>query len=293
MKKSEALRALGLQNGATDDEVKKAHRKLVIEHHPDKYPLDSPEHARAEELTKEINEARDALLNRSWTPEFDPRRDPRPYAGNPYARPGGSAGSPAGGDPFAGWPFAPGRTTYVWTSWDGVHASSTPPASGQAGGGRGPGGPSDPFGGYPFAGADPFDPFAAFRVVRPAKTPEQLRAEAARTLKLECAVIAAKLAAVALLAALGSLASGLFLYVMASVLWGLWKRFGGCLLYAAVPLALLGAPLIFLIAPRDGMLTGALLLAFCFAALFDYSNVSRTYGQWRQAGGSFAGGGKG
>ncbi|WP_251231103.1 J domain-containing protein [Adlercreutzia aquisgranensis] len=293
MKKSEALRALGLQNGATDDEVKKAHRKLVIEHHPDKYPLDSPEHARAEELTKEINEARDVLLNRSWTPEFDPRRDPRPYAGNPYARPGGSAGSPAGGDPFAGWPFAPGRTTYVWTSWDGVHASSTPPASGQAVGGRGPGGPSDPFGGYPFAGADPFDPFAAFRVVRPAKTPEQLRAEAARTLKLECAVIAAKLAAVALLAALGSLASGLFLYVMASVLWGLWKRFGGCLLYAAVPLALLGAPLIFLIAPRDGMLTGALLLAFCFAALFDYSNVSRTYGQWRQAGGSFAGGGKG
>lgn len=300
MKKSEALRALGLRNGATDDEVKKAHRKLVIEHHPDKYPLDSPEHAKAEELTKQINEARDVLLNRSWTPEFDPRRDPRPYAGNPYAHPGAptaSGGSPAGQDPFAGWPFSPGQTTYVWTSWDGVHTSTTPPGSargaGGAGGSRGPGGPSDPFGGNPFAGADPFDPFAAFRVAaRPAKTREQLRAEAARTLKLEGAVIAGKLAVVALMAAAGSLATGLFVYVVASVLWGLWKRFGGCLFYVAIPLALFGAPLIFLIAPRDGALTGALLLAFLFAALFDYSNVKSTYGQWRAAGGSFRGGGK-
>lgn len=288
---------MGLENGATDDEVKKAHRKLVIEHHPDKYPLDSPEHAKAEELTKQINEARDVLLNRSWTPEFDPRRDPRPYAGNPYAHPGGypaSGGSPTGRDPFVGWPFSPGQTTYVWTSWDGVHTSTTPPGStrgaGGAGGGRGPGGP---FGGSPFAGADPFDPFAAFRVAaRPAKTREQLRAEAVRTLRLEGAVIAAKLAVVALMALAGSLATGLFVYVVASVLWGLWKRFGGCLFYAAIPLALFGAPLIFLIAPRDGTLTGALLLAFLCAVLFDYSNVRSTYDQWRAAGGGFGRGRK-
>ena len=40
MKKSEALKILGLADGASDDEIKKAHRKLVIAHHPDKFPLD-------------------------------------------------------------------------------------------------------------------------------------------------------------------------------------------------------------------------------------------------------------
>ena len=48
MKKSEALKILGLADGASDDEIKKAHRKLVIAHHPDKFPLDSKERAEAE-----------------------------------------------------------------------------------------------------------------------------------------------------------------------------------------------------------------------------------------------------
>ena len=39
MKKSEALKALGLTEGATDDDIKKAHRKLIIENHPDKVRL--------------------------------------------------------------------------------------------------------------------------------------------------------------------------------------------------------------------------------------------------------------
>ena len=150
MKKSEALNILGLSDGATDDAVKQAHRKLVIEHHPDKFALGSKEREEAEEFTKRINEARDVLLNRSWTPEFDPRRDPRPYANNPYAHPTQNpyGGAGQGGDPFAGWPFgqAPGQgqgqTTYVWTSWDA-------PRSGGSGVG------SQPF--------DPFDPFAPFR----------------------------------------------------------------------------------------------------------------------------------
>ena len=270
MKKSEALKTLGLADGATDDEVKQAHRKLVIAHHPDKFALDSPERAEAEELTKRINEARDVLLNRSWTPEFDPRRDPRPYANNPYAHPGrpGSSAAP-GQDPFAGWPFAggqgspfgqgtgtgpaPGRTTYVWTSWDGTRTAT---------GGPGAGGPFDPF-----------DPFAPFRAAEPRKTPQQVLAEAVRSLRSEALAVAGKAAVLAVAALLGSVATGLFFYVMISLVWGLWKRLGSCLIGFIVPIALLGAPFVFLIAPRQGAVTVGLVVFFLAAVLFDVKNL--------------------
>lgn len=284
MKKSEALKTLGLADGATDDEVKQAHRKLVIAHHPDKFALDSPERAEAEELTKRINEARDVLLNRSWTPEFDPRRDPRPYANKPYAHPGrpGSSAAPggtAGQDPFAGWPFAggqgspfgqgqgtgpaPGRTTYVWTSWDGTRT---------AGGDPGVGGPFDPF-----------DPFAPFRAAEPRKTPQQVLAEAVRSLRSEALAVAGKAAVLAVAALLGSVATGLFFYVMISLVWGLWKRLGSCLIGFIVPIALLGAPFVFLIAPRQGAVTVGLAVFFLAAVLFDVKNLRNALRAYRAA----------
>lgn len=259
MKKSEALKTLGLVDGAADDEVKQAHRKLVIAHHPDKFALDSKERAEAEELTKRINEARDVLLDRSWTPEFDPRRDPRPYAGNPYAHPTqnpyGGAGQQGEGDPFAGWPFTQssgaGQTTYVWTSWD------EPRAGGSSG--------------QPF---DPFDPFAPFRAAtEPQKTPQEVLAEATRDLQRESLIIGGKVALLAVLALMGSAATGLFLYVIISIVYGLWKRFGSCLIGLIVPLALFGAPLVFMIAPRQGAMTVGLSVAFLVAVLFDVTNV--------------------
>lgn len=286
MKKSEALKTLGLADGATDDEVKQAHRKLVIAHHPDKFALGSKERDEAEELTKLINEARDVLLGRSWTPEFDPRRDPRPYA-NPYAHPTSDPfGAPARDgsvpDPFAGWPFGQdggqgqgqrgqgaGRTTYVWTSWDGAHTT----AGGGAGGWQPPG--ADPFDAF-----NPFDPFAPFRTSEPQQTPQQVRAETARLLKREAGAIALKLAALAVLAAAGSLATGLFVYVVVSVVHGLWKRFGSCLVVLALPLLLVLAPLVFVIAPRQGGITVGLAVASFVALLFDVVNVRdlvRTY----------------
>ncbi len=268
MKKSEALKALGLSEGATDDEVKRAHRKLVIEHHPDKFALDSPERAEAEELTKRINEARDVLINRSWTPEYDPRRDPRPYA-NPYAhpspRPGapGSGGSPQGrGDPFADWPFGQGQTAWVWTSWDGTR---------RAGDGRA-------------TGADPFDPFAPFRAAsEPVKTPQQQLDEARAALVREAGMVAAKAAALALLSILGSPATGLFLYVVASFVYGLWKRFGSCLIGLLLPLAVTLAPFVFIIAPRQGAVTIGLAVAFLLALLFDASNLRDRLRAYRAA----------
>ena len=273
MKKSEALNILGLAEGASDDDIKKAHRKLVIAHHPDKFPLGSKEHAEAEELTKQINEARDVLINRSWTPEFDPRRDPRPYAGNPYAHPSGygSAGQGTGGqgadpfDPFAGWPFGtPGQTTYVWTSWDGMHGAS-----------RGQGGTNA---GWPFGDFtveyDPFDPFAPFRATHAdEQTSEEVYAKAKRDLQLEAGVIAGKVAALAVLSIIGSSATGLFLYVMASIIYGLYKRMGSMLVMLLVPIMIFGAPLIFMLAPHNGLVGAPLTIAFLLSVLFDVQNV--------------------
>lgn len=270
MKKSEALNILGLSDGATDDAVKQAHRKLVIAHHPDKFALGSKEREEAEEFTKRINEARDVLLDRSWTPEFDPRRDPRPYANNPYAHPTqspyGSAGQGAG-NPFAGWPFeqgsaqGQGRTTYVWTSWDEPRAGTS---------------------GQPF---DPFDPFAPFRAAaEPRVAPQEAFEEVKRDLKREGLVIGGKALLLAASALLGTLATGLFLYVMISIVYGLWKRVGSCLIGCIVPIALIGAPFVFLIAPRQGAVTIGLAVAFLVAVLFDVTNVRNLLRTYRVAG---------
>lgn len=289
MKKSEALKILGLADGASDDEIKKAHRKLVIAHHPDKFPLDSKEHAEAEELTKQINEARDVLINRSWSPEFDPRRDPRPYAGNPYAHPTGSAGQggAAGqGNPFDGWPFgdaAQGQTTYVWTSWDDIFsgaAGSQRPGSGQNGAGQRTGGAEWPFGGFTVE-YDPFDPFAPFRAARAQQqTGEEVFARAKKGLRDEVLMVAAKVVALAVLSIAGSSATGLFLYVMASIIYGLYKRMGSLLVMLLVPIMIFGAPLIFMLAPRNGFVGAPLTVAFLVSVLFDVQNLRdriRTY----------------
>ena len=52
---------LGLKEGASIDEIKKAYRELVKKYHPDRY-MDNPLSDLAEEKLREINEAYDALM---------------------------------------------------------------------------------------------------------------------------------------------------------------------------------------------------------------------------------------
>lgn len=56
---SDYYQLLGVQKGATQDEIKKAYRKLAVKFHPDKNPNDSG----AEKKFKEISEAYEALSN--------------------------------------------------------------------------------------------------------------------------------------------------------------------------------------------------------------------------------------
>ena len=52
MAKADYYELLGINKGASADEIKKAYRKLAIKYHPDKNPDDKP----AEQKFKEISE---------------------------------------------------------------------------------------------------------------------------------------------------------------------------------------------------------------------------------------------
>ena len=87
MSKRDYYEVLGIQKGASDDEIKKAFRKLAIKYHPDKNPGDKE----AEEKFKEVNEAYSVLSDKTKRQRYDQFG----HAGV------GGAGS-AGGNPFAG-----------------------------------------------------------------------------------------------------------------------------------------------------------------------------------------------
>jgi molecular chaperone DnaJ len=91
----ELYKTLGVSKNASDDEIKKAYRKLARQYHPDRNQGDKE----AEEKFKEISAAHDVLADPEKRKEYD-------SAGQF----GGFGGGGAGGNPFAGGqnPFAGG-----------------------------------------------------------------------------------------------------------------------------------------------------------------------------------------
>jgi molecular chaperone DnaJ len=74
---------LGVEKGATADEIKKAYRKLARQYHPDKNPGDSE----AEEMFKEVQAAYDVLSDAEKRKQYDSWGSP---SGRPEFGPGGS-----------------------------------------------------------------------------------------------------------------------------------------------------------------------------------------------------------
>ena len=88
--KRDYYEVLGVSKNASDDEIKKAYRKLAIKYHPDKNPGDKE----AEAKFKEINEAHDVLSDKQKRARYDQFG---------HAGVGGAGGNPFanGGNPFA------------------------------------------------------------------------------------------------------------------------------------------------------------------------------------------------
>src|SRR3954467_15979187 len=87
MAKRDYYDILGLSKGASADEIKKAHRKLVRQYHPDVNKNDK----KAEEKFKEVQEAYDILSDDTKRANYDQFG---------HAGVGTAPGGPPGGDPF-------------------------------------------------------------------------------------------------------------------------------------------------------------------------------------------------
>ena len=67
MAKKDYYEILGVKKNATEEEIKKAFRRLAMKHHPDR----NPGNKQAEERFKEINEAYAVLSDKQKRQQYD------------------------------------------------------------------------------------------------------------------------------------------------------------------------------------------------------------------------------
>lgn len=99
--KRDYYEVLGVPRNASDDEIKKAYRKLAVKYHPDRNPGDKE----AEAKFKEINEAHEVLSDKQKRARYDQfgHAGVGGASGNPFG--GGNAGNPFGGFNYNGQAF--------------------------------------------------------------------------------------------------------------------------------------------------------------------------------------------
>lgn len=84
MTKKDYYNILGLQKNASDDDIKKAYRKLASKYHPDKYQDGDSEKAEAEEKFKEAKEAYETLSDPARRSSYDSHGHSDPFTHSGY-----------------------------------------------------------------------------------------------------------------------------------------------------------------------------------------------------------------
>ncbi len=97
MEYKDYYKTLGVDKNATQDEIKKAYRKLALKYHPDK----NPDNKEAEAKFKEINEANDVVGDPVKRKKYD-------ELGSNWKQYEHMGGQPGGGNPFGGGGFGGG-----------------------------------------------------------------------------------------------------------------------------------------------------------------------------------------